>query len=232
MLAPPLVPCLLSGLEEDHDKGIKYVLVSVSRCVLKTKHLGLRGCDLVSLSLASKMYFSGKNNNKIKCTCHLVPSSRSTRVAQRFVLFKVSWWARGRVRAISWMDSLDQSPFHSPMVAPGQRALMHVTGRHQTHPGGWGGLGLCPHLQHPCPGIDLGDPLQEAWHLDSWTQGFRSTQEFTENDRTRAVRWKHTAPEPSPQHECACPSPLESLHSVIQPHSLSSSLSSSWKRGG
>lgn len=86
-----LVPCLLSGLEEDHDKGAKCALVSASRCVLKRKHLGLRGCDLVSLSLASKMFFSGKNNNKIKCTCHLVPSSRSPRVAQRFVLFKVSW---------------------------------------------------------------------------------------------------------------------------------------------
>lgn len=49
-VAQPIAPSLLSRLKEDGERGVKYVLVSVSRCVLRRKHIRLRSCDLVFLS--------------------------------------------------------------------------------------------------------------------------------------------------------------------------------------
>lgn len=56
-VAQPPALSLLSRLEEDSDRGVKHLLVGVSTCVLRTKHLRLRGCGFVFLSCPKNVPF-------------------------------------------------------------------------------------------------------------------------------------------------------------------------------
>lgn len=124
-VAQPPALSLLSRLEEDSDRGVKHLLVGVSTCVLRTKHLRLRGCGFVFLSCPKNVPFKIQSNPIQYNTMYLHPPQfipQLTWVAWRFDLFKVSWQARGRVRTSRQMGRLDQSPFHSSVVALGQQA--------------------------------------------------------------------------------------------------------------